>query len=251
MGNGTIGANVTSAGQVAPGLSPGSLTISGNYTQSSAGAVNVEIGGIVVGTEYDQLNVTGPGVAALSGTLNASFIGGFVPVDTNAFTVLTYASRTGTFSTLNLPALPAEHFWKVTYNPTSLVLEVTRDSDGDGVRDITDCAPLDPGAFAIPGEVTGDVFASDTQTFSWTSTAPSSGSATVHDVMRGTLGQWPVGNGAGETCLGSISGSSIADPTPPPAGGGFYYLVRGRNACGSGTYGFATSGAERTPTSCP
>ncbi len=252
-GSGTVTANVTSAGQVAPGLSPGSLTISGNYTQSAAGATNVEIGGLVAGTQYDVLHVAGTGVATLSGTLNASFIGGFVPVDTNAFTVLTYASRSGTFSTLNLPPLPPAHVWKVTYNPTSLVLEVTQDSDGDGQRDLADCAPFDAGAFAAPAELTGDQFASDRQTFSWNSAIPSSGPATVHDVIRGTLGQFPIGSG-GETCLtppAGIAGSSIVDPTMPPAGGGFFYLVRARNVCGTGTYGFATGGAERITTTCP
>jgi hypothetical protein len=249
-GSGTVAANVTSSGQVAPGLSPGSLTISGNYTQSSTGATQVEIGGLAAGTEYDQLHVTGTGVATLSGTLDASFIGGFVPVDTNTFTVLTWASRGGTFSTLNLPPLPAGHFWKATYSPTSLVLEVTQDSDGDGQRDLLDCAPLDSGSFALPVETTGVAFASDGLTLSWNSAVASSGTATVKDLVRGLLGQLPAG-GAGETCLGTLSGSSIADATVPAAGAGFYYLVRARNACGTATYGFASSGAERITTACP
>ncbi len=38
----------------------------------------------------------------------------------------------------------------------------------------------------------------------------------------------------------------------PAAGDGYYYLVRSQSACGSGTYGSASSGAERQPlTGCP
>jgi hypothetical protein len=41
-------------------------------------------------------------------------------------------------------------------------------------------------------------------------------------------------------------------PDPPPAlGEAFYYVVRGKNACGVGSYGFASSGDERTSFVCP
>jgi len=251
-GVGTVTANVTSAGQVAPGLSPGILGISGNYTQSSPGAFSVEIGGVTPGVQYDQLTVTGTGVATMAGTLNVSLISGFTPVDGDSFTIMTAVSRSGSFATVNLPPLPVDRGWRLTYGSTSIVLDVVTDTDGDGTNDVFDCAPLDPGAFAIPGQVTGDAFGSDNQTYSWTSAGPSSGSATVHDVMRGALNQFPVGSGIAETCVGSgLSGSSIADGTAPSSRSGFYYLVRARNVCGTGTRGFATSGAERTSAACP
>lgn len=41
--------------------------------------------------------------------------------------------------------------------------------------------------------------------------------------------------------------SDLALPVP---GHGFWYLFRGRNSCGTGTYGYATSGAERISTAC-
>jgi hypothetical protein len=70
--------------------------------------------------------------------------------------------------------------------------------------------------------------------------------------MRGALRQFPVGTGGSETCLASgVAGASTIEATTPAGGAGFYYLVRGRNVCGSGTYGFATSGAERITTACP
>ena len=52
---------------------------------------------------------------------------------------------------------------------------------------------------------------------------------------------------------GHVASSSWIDQRPdPPEGDGNYYLIRGRNACGAGTYGFATGGAERVPGApCP
>ena len=249
-GIGTTTANVTSGGQTAPGLSPGILNVTGNYTQSATGSLSVEIGGLTAGTQYDRLAMTG--VASLSGTLNGTLVNGFVPFDGDSFVIMTFASSTGAFATQNLPPLASGGVWVTIYGTTSVTIKPVFDSDGDGVGNASDCAPADPGAFAIPGLLSGDAFGSDNETFSWTSAAPSSGSATVHDVMRGALREFPVGAGASEICLASdLAGASITDATLPATGRGFYYLARGRNVCGTGTYGFATSGAERTSAACP
>jgi hypothetical protein len=62
----------------------------------------------------------------------------------------------------------------------------------------------------------------------------------------------PVGSGAGETCvLQASSATSLPAGSTPAPGTGFYYLVRARNACGVGTYGFASAGAERVSVACP
>lgn len=59
-GSGTINTQqFNNAGQLLPGNSPGTLTINGNYTQSSTGTLFIEIGGTTPGTEYDQLIVNG------------------------------------------------------------------------------------------------------------------------------------------------------------------------------------------------
>ena len=94
IGNGTIAGNVVSDAVVAPGLSAGALTISGSYTQTATGALNVELGGTTAGTGYDQLNVTG--AVTLAGDLNVAAINGFLPASGNTFQVLTFGSRPGT-----------------------------------------------------------------------------------------------------------------------------------------------------------
>ncbi|MBZ5637627.1 MAG: hypothetical protein LAO51_02600 [Acidobacteriia bacterium] len=126
------------------------------------------------------------------------------------------------------------------------------DDDGDGTANICDCSPTDSTVASVPREVTGLWLAADKATVSWDSAAPGAGTGTVHDVLRGSLDGFPVGAGQDETCLAAgISGASASDAFTPPAGAGFWYLVRGRNTCGTGTYGFRSGGVERTSTACP
>ena len=122
-GNGTVSGNASnSGGTVRPGLSPGDLTINGNYMQGAAGALNVEVGGLTAGTQFDQLNVTGS--ATLAGTLNVTLINNFSPSLNNTFPILNFASRSGAFGTTNLPALSGNLGWNVRYDPTAVTLEI-------------------------------------------------------------------------------------------------------------------------------
>ena len=126
------------------------------------------------------------------------------------------------------------------------------DRDGDGVINVDDCAPDDAGSIALPAEVQSLQIAADRQTLTWTSTAPAAGSGTVHNVLRGLVTQFPVGSGAGEICLATTLTASATDTTVPTVSQkGFWYLVRGRNTCGGGTYGTTSSGAPRTSATCP
>ena len=129
---------------------------------------------------------------------------------------------------------------------------VQEDFDTDGAGDACDCAPGNSSVFRIPREIKRFEFGSDATTLTWCSAVPSTGTSTLHDITRGALGQFPVGTGASELCLGSgVSASMTTDPLMPGAGGGFWYLVRGRNGCGAGTYGFASSNVERLTSICP
>jgi len=124
------------------------------------------------------------------------------------------------------------------------------DRDCDAAPDATDCAPADPTAFALP-EVDGVRFTDDTS-LSWSSAIPYAGSGTVHDIVRGSLAELPVGGGASESCLLTGSpGASATESSSPVGGAGFWFLVRARNACGAGSYGTTSAAVPRNSTACP
>jgi hypothetical protein len=101
-GSGTVGGDLNnSSATVAPGNSPGILTIDGNYTQGSGGKLAIEIGGQTPGEEHDKLVVTG--IASLAGALDVTLINSFTPSNGNAFDILDAGSVTGDFGMLNLP----------------------------------------------------------------------------------------------------------------------------------------------------
>jgi hypothetical protein len=125
------------------------------------------------------------------------------------------------------------------------------ESDGDGVRDDLDCAPADAAAFAVPGEVRGVSYDTPGR-LTWTTEATRSGGGTVNDVLRGDLSELPVGSGPSKICrLDGGSGESMMESAVPAVGEGLYYLVRGTNACGAGSYGASSSLVERVSTACP
>jgi hypothetical protein len=101
-GRGTIdvtNATFTNFGTVNPGLSPGKLNITGDLPQEPGSVINIELAGTVVDSSYDQLNISG--VASLDGTLNINLINNFIPVIGDTFEIMTAASHSGAFNTIN------------------------------------------------------------------------------------------------------------------------------------------------------
>jgi hypothetical protein len=101
-GTNTLTGNVTNNSTLSPGASPGVLTIASNYTQMPGGVLEIELGGTLPGTGFDQLVVTG--AVALAGALNVSLINGFVPQPGSAYRFLTAGSLSGAFAATNFPS---------------------------------------------------------------------------------------------------------------------------------------------------
>ena len=118
-----ISASLKNAGQLSPGNPIGTLSISGTYTQTSTGVMNIDLGGLTAGTQFDQVAVTG--AATIGGTLNLALANGFSPAASNAFKVLTYGSRSGTFATVNTPSLAGSLALTASYNPSDLTFTTT------------------------------------------------------------------------------------------------------------------------------
>jgi hypothetical protein len=99
MGVGAFASNaITNAGHVAPGASPGTLTISANFTQTAAGSLDVELANLA---SSDLLLVNGN--AALGGTLALSCWGMCSYAVGDMITVLdATGSLSGTFAGMSL-----------------------------------------------------------------------------------------------------------------------------------------------------
>jgi hypothetical protein len=117
-GVGLIAGSVTNAGLLSPGSPIGQIIISGSYTQSVAGAMQIDLGGTNPITGFDQLIVSN--ATRLAGTLAVRLTNGFVPSVGSQFQVLVCSNVTGTFNTLNLPAGIS-----VNYSNTGVFLVVT------------------------------------------------------------------------------------------------------------------------------
>jgi len=125
QGQGTLKAAVTSSAVVVAGdstTSAGKLTVSGSYTQTSTGTLDIAVNGAIVGTQYSQLAVSNG--ASLSGTLIIKRKGSFVPAIGTSFTILTASVVSAQFTTVKGTAInSAEHF-AVNYSSNAVTLTV-------------------------------------------------------------------------------------------------------------------------------
>jgi hypothetical protein len=120
-GSGTVDGSVTVlSGSLSPGFSPGAITVTGNLNLNSASVLTVELGGLTQGSAtngYDFVNVLG--TANLAGTLNVTSFNGFVAPASSSYTFMNFASTTGSFATVNLPA-----GWNLAYLPAASSLSL-------------------------------------------------------------------------------------------------------------------------------
>jgi hypothetical protein len=114
------------------------------------------------------------------------------------------------------------------------------DADNDGVPNAADCSWLDAGAIAFPAEVAALTYGE--AGLAWPSLAPQAGPGTAYDLVRGDLAAH-----AASCWSPGVTATSIDDTQAPAPESGFFYLVRGRNSCGAGSYG--TTGMTLAP--CP
>ncbi|MGH7568263.1 MAG: beta strand repeat-containing protein [Gemmatimonadales bacterium] len=121
LGSGTLdvsgSAKVANNGVVRPGMSPGILTIAGNWPQPTGSTLVAEVFDLTAGTQHDQLKVTG--ATSIGGALQVVGNGVFVPKVGEFVTVLTYGAFTGQFAITYSSIPPAR---QVTYTATGLVL---------------------------------------------------------------------------------------------------------------------------------
>ncbi|MEX0324223.1 MAG: choice-of-anchor tandem repeat NxxGxxAF-containing protein [Puniceicoccaceae bacterium] len=103
-GTGNITCPVFNYGTMSPGLSPGTLTIEGDFTQDTDGELIIELAAGQPGTDYDQLNITG--TATLGGTLTIDCLDDAFPENDTTFAAIVASSFSGDFDqvVVNLPS---------------------------------------------------------------------------------------------------------------------------------------------------
>jgi hypothetical protein len=131
-----------------------------------------------------------------------------------------------------------------------------RYNNGCGMSATTAGASAADNVCVAPPEVDNSVFVSKSGTDAVITFNLATG-ATWSDVLKGLVSSLPVGPGGGdETCLANQTALlSVTDVEVPGVGVGFWYLVRGGNACGAGTYGYQSANGvpstQRVSTTCP
>ncbi|MGD9636202.1 MAG: hypothetical protein AB7U97_23170, partial [Pirellulales bacterium] len=140
-GTGTLTADVTSSGAILPGNSTGSLTIAGDYTQTTDGVLSIDLASAA---SFDKLTVNGD--VALAGLLEVNLLGGYSPALGATFDVLDWTgAASGAFELLALPDLDASLAWDTSLVDSQGVLSVVAvnpllagDYNDDGLVDAAD-----------------------------------------------------------------------------------------------------------------
>lgn len=97
----------------------GILTIKGDLAIDPSGVVNVALGGTAA-AQFGRIAVTG--AATLAGTLNLMLANGYQPASGDSLKIMTFASETGTFATLNGATISANLVWAPAYDASDLTL---------------------------------------------------------------------------------------------------------------------------------
>ena len=147
-GVGTLNGNLQNGGRVSIGDSPGVLQINGDFTQTSAGLLAIEVGGPAAfepGVNFDQLRVSGN--ASLGGTLQLIQLPSFESfAQGGSLSPLTYGSSTGAFAAIvNIGA--ADFDPQLAFGPTSAVASAVlqppgtpEENAGDVSQDVSELA---------------------------------------------------------------------------------------------------------------
>jgi len=130
-------ASLTTHGAYSPAL----ITFAGDLTFGINNNLEIEIGGLLRGTEYDALDVGG--TATLDGTLTVLLINGFNPAAGDTFDIIIATTTVGQFATELTPPLDPGLFWITEYDldPSgndTVSLFIDTDDDTDGLSNTQD-----------------------------------------------------------------------------------------------------------------
>jgi T5SS/PEP-CTERM-associated repeat protein/autotransporter-associated beta strand protein len=166
VGTASGGPLVNQGGILAPGVAAGVTSIAASYTQQADGILEIELGGVIAGAEYDVVTVGAN--AALDGQLRLAMLDGFIPAGDATFSVLSASSLSGEFNnaapgqrvttTDGAASFVVDYGATSPFDPNQVVLsgfQFAADVDGDGMVDGEDLAAWQMG-FGLEGAGRGD-----------------------------------------------------------------------------------------------
>ena len=118
-GQGSIEASVVNSSLIQPGSVGGVIIIDGDYSQTSEGALVLEVGGRDTGVNVDQIIVTGQ--ASFGGTLQLNSANSFLPEADDEIVLISYDSGSSEFTTID-DRLSGDLVVDLQYDPTDLTL---------------------------------------------------------------------------------------------------------------------------------
>ena len=113
--------NLTNDSLLNPGIGTGRLDLTGDFTQTINGSLNIQLGGTMTG-EYDELLISN--TAELDGILNISLVNGYAPELGDSFDIISFGSRQGDFDDIILPTLSGDLAFSAQFIGNTLNLEV-------------------------------------------------------------------------------------------------------------------------------
>ncbi len=203
-GGGTVQGDVFNSGIVRPGDDMGRLHIGGNFTQTTGGRLEMQLGGSEPETEFDVLSIGG--VAVLEGTLALELVVGFTPVLGSSFSLAEFASNDGQFSAFDLPNIAPLEF-VTSRTGQSLIAEV-RSQQGVGNRP-TFLGTADPNrvvTIAANGTPLGTAITDETGR--WQFTVPEPLTESSYEIVA-------TSEAASRPRISLIDSLGIGDVTPP------------------------------------
>ena len=144
-GTGTFD-NVVFDGTFSPGHSPALITL-GNTIYTASNVLEMEIGGLSPGSQHDK--IVHNGMAVLGGTLDVVLINAFMPQLGHTFDLFNWnAGNSGTFATINLPALQSGLAWDASdlYIGGALAVTAIPEAGGFWLIGICACAVMSTAA---------------------------------------------------------------------------------------------------------
>jgi choice-of-anchor C domain-containing protein len=121
-GNGTVDGSLLSSAWVSPGASPGILTVSGDYTQTAAGVLHMQLAGLAPDM-FDQIKIGG--AAYLGGLLEIELLDDFRPKAGDSFQIMTFGAVSGDFDGINGYDLGGGLYLREVFTDTNLNLVAT------------------------------------------------------------------------------------------------------------------------------